>query len=114
MSSVFTLAEAVFSRSPNSLSEKVADFGEELLIFRGPGGGRGRLFLLETVGLLHDDENHESDDEKVDDRVEEEAVVDRRDPGRLRRRERLGRLAGEIDEQAGEIDLSEDQADGRH
>src|SRR5664280_3305639 len=47
----FTLAEGVFSRNPDSLSEKVANFGEELLIFRGSGRGWGRRFSVSYTHL---------------------------------------------------------------
>src|ERR1035437_7556948 len=97
-----------------SLSEKVPDLGEELLVLRGPGGSRGGRFLPHAVRLLHDDEDHEAHDEEVDDRVEEKAVVDSWDSGRFRDREGLGRLAGQVEEEVRKVDLPHQKTDRWH
>ena len=45
--------------------QQVSDFGEELYLSRRFGRGRGRLFLLQFVHTLDDQEQSGCDDEKI-------------------------------------------------
>ncbi len=66
------------------------------------------------VDLLDEKEDHESDDDKIDERIQEDAVVD----GGRSRCLRFGQggvvASGEIDIEIGKVDFVEDEPDGRH
>src|SRR5499427_3347306 len=73
------------------------------------GGGREQ-----PVDLLDDEEDGEGHDEEVDDRLDEDAVVDRGHPRRLGGGDGGELLPAERDEEVREVRLAEQEADGGH
>ena len=67
-------------------------------VFRRRSRRSGRR--LEAVDLLHDHEDHESNDDEVEYGLQKHTVVDRRRPGGFGRVQRGLRGMGEIEEEA--------------
>src|SRR5262249_28371335 len=65
-----------------------------------------RVRFLQPVHLLHQQEDHECDDDEIEHGLEKDTVIDRGRPGGLRRGQRgLGRRR-EIEKQTGEVHLA--------
>ena len=75
------------------------------------GGGRR---LVQAVDLLDDQKNRKCDNQKIEDIVEKDAVIQRGRAGRFRSRDARIILRRKIDKQVGKIDLAQSQAYGRH
>jgi len=67
-----------------------------------------------TVSLFDNQKDDEGDNEEIDDRVDEQSVIDCRSPGGFGGGERIVMFVRQADEQAREIHLAEQQADRRH
>src|SRR5271156_891179 len=68
-----------------SLLQEIADLPQQYLLGRWRRRWRRLLFPMESIDLLHNDENREGDDEETDQGVDEETVVHGHRPRRLRR-----------------------------
>ena len=79
---------------------------------RGRRSGLGRF--LELVDLLDHDKNDERDDQKINDIVEEQAVIQSRRSGFLRLGQGRKRLSGHIQIKIAEIHFAEQKPDRRH
>src|SRR6185369_823288 len=78
------------------------------------GGSRRRLRLFESRELAYHEKDHEGDDQEVDHRVEEDAIVERRRPGGLCLGQRRVMLPRQIEEEVLEVHSAENQADRWH
>src|SRR5208337_211921 len=86
----------------------------ELAFLQGrPGGRRGGL-RPKSVDLTHQQENRERQNHKVDQRVHEQAVVERRSPRGLGLRQAVEVPTRKGDEEVREIHFPQQQSDGRH
>src|SRR4051812_6765141 len=91
-----------------ALSQLVANLSQQSLGRRGSGRSRG-FFLVEAVDLLHDHEQGEGDNQKVDDRVDEDAIGDDGVLRLFRRRQcEGGGWLGQINEVVREIEPTHD------
>lgn len=111
---VFGVIEARFCEGRLlSVLENVADFGEEKFLFWGVRGFQG-FFGAKAIQLSDKEENGERGDDKADDVGKEEAVVDGWRPGLLCGFERGECFFGEVPVEFGEVDLVENEPQGRH
>ena len=69
---------------------------------------------MKPVYLAHKKKNSECHDEKIDDSVEKQSVIQRCGACRLRFRDGSVMRAGKVNEQIRKIDFAEDEADGWH
>ena len=94
-------------------------------LFGGYGNGHGALRAVfggdRCGGLGHpaidgadNEKNGKSDDQKIDDGVDEIAVIERRRAGGLGGGEGVERLVAEVDKEIGEINAAKDAAERRH
>ena len=98
--------------------QQIADLGQKLFL----GRACGLFHFLELVALgcildpvdhLHQQEDHPCDDQKVDQRGDEVAVVEGGRTGLFRSGERVVLTPVKRDEVVGEIDATQDQPDDR-
>src|SRR5215467_4822688 len=73
-----------------------------------------RRLREEAIDLLDQEEDGERDDDEIDHRVQEHAVVQRGRSGGLRGSERRERLPGQADEEVLEVHAAEEPPDRRH
>src|SRR5215470_15881419 len=73
-----------------------------------------RRLREEAIDLLDQEEDGERDDDEIDHRVQEHAVVQRGRSGGLRGSERRERLPGQADEEVLEVHATEEPPDRRH
>src|SRR5580698_9350239 len=97
------------ARGSGALGEQVADFLEQhFLTGRRGRGGRclGRMRLFQSVDELDGEEQHERDDEKIDDALDECAVLDQD--------VLAGGIFSQPEGQVREVEAADDLAEYRH
>src|SRR5258707_11135415 len=96
------------------LLQEIADLRQQYLLGRWWRRWRRFFLAMESIDLLHNDENRKSDNEESDQGVEEEAVVHGHRPRRFRRIDGGKVSTLERQKEIGEIDASNEQSQRRH